>query len=158
MSQKITLPLMSTPTWQGLTAIDAPEPLAPQGAYNPAAPEAALSVPLVATERTTRKVELLSPAGGLDAAFAAFHFGADAVYLGLKKFSARRSGELYVRGTRRGHRLRPFADAGTARLRHYQHADPPGRTRRADRGPVHAQRDRRRRGHPAGSRRLSRHP
>src|SRR5215475_7965071 len=96
MSQKITLPLMSTPTWQGLTAIDAPEPLAPQGAYNPAAPEAALSVPLVATERTTRKVELLSPAGGLDAAFAAFHFGADAVYLGLKKFSARAEAENFT--------------------------------------------------------------
>ena len=33
--------------------------------------------------------ELLSPAGGLDAALAAFHYGADAVYLGLPRFSAR---------------------------------------------------------------------
>ena len=33
--------------------------------------------------------ELLSPAGGLDAALAAFQYGADAVYLGLPQFSAR---------------------------------------------------------------------
>ena len=33
--------------------------------------------------------ELLSPAGGLDAALAAFQYGADAVYLGLPRFSAR---------------------------------------------------------------------
>lgn len=33
--------------------------------------------------------ELLAPAGDLDAAYAAFHYGADAVYLGLKRFSAR---------------------------------------------------------------------
>ena len=35
------------------------------------------------------KTELLAPAGDLDAAYAAFHYGADAVYLGLKRFSAR---------------------------------------------------------------------
>ena len=35
------------------------------------------------------RVELLSPAGDLDAAYAAFHYGADAIYLGLKRFSAR---------------------------------------------------------------------
>ena len=35
------------------------------------------------------KTELLSPAGDLDAAYSAFYFGADAVYLGLRKFSAR---------------------------------------------------------------------
>jgi putative protease len=34
-------------------------------------------------------VELLAPAGGLDAAYAAFSQGADAVYLGLNRFSAR---------------------------------------------------------------------
>ncbi|MFA5203543.1 MAG: U32 family peptidase [Lentisphaeria bacterium] len=34
-------------------------------------------------------VELLAPAGGLDAAYAAFSQGADAVYLGLRRFSAR---------------------------------------------------------------------
>jgi len=33
--------------------------------------------------------ELLAPAGGLDAALAAFQYGADAVYLGLPRFSAR---------------------------------------------------------------------
>ncbi|MEI8122499.1 MAG: peptidase U32 family protein, partial [bacterium] len=35
------------------------------------------------------RMELLAPAGDLDAAYAAFHYGADAVYLGLKRFSAR---------------------------------------------------------------------
>lgn len=35
------------------------------------------------------KCELLSPAGDLEAAYAAFANGADAVYLGLKRFSAR---------------------------------------------------------------------
>ncbi len=35
------------------------------------------------------KTELLAPAGDLEAAYAAFHFGADAVYLGLNRFSAR---------------------------------------------------------------------
>jgi putative protease len=33
--------------------------------------------------------ELLAPAGGFDAALAAFQYGADAVYLGLPRFSAR---------------------------------------------------------------------
>lgn len=33
--------------------------------------------------------ELLAPAGNPDSAYAAFHYGADAVYLGLKRFSAR---------------------------------------------------------------------
>src|SRR4029453_19182799 len=47
-------------------------------------------------EAETRKVELLAPAGGLDAAFAAFHFGADAIYLGLKKFSARAEAENFT--------------------------------------------------------------
>lgn len=35
------------------------------------------------------KPELLSPAGNFDAALAAFQYGADAVYLGLPRFSAR---------------------------------------------------------------------
>ena len=35
------------------------------------------------------KPELLSPAGSMDAALAAFQYGADAIYLGVKKFSAR---------------------------------------------------------------------
>src|SRR5690242_12168415 len=74
----------------------APEPDAPQGAYNRSEPEMPLSVPLAATQPPTRPVELLAPAGGLDAAFAAFHFGADAVYLGLKKFSARAEAENFT--------------------------------------------------------------
>ncbi|MBQ3696011.1 MAG: U32 family peptidase [Alphaproteobacteria bacterium] len=36
-----------------------------------------------------RKPELLAPAGDLEAGYAALYFGADAVYLGLKSFSAR---------------------------------------------------------------------
>ncbi len=35
------------------------------------------------------RAELLAPAGDSDAAWAAFHYGADAVYLGLQQFSAR---------------------------------------------------------------------
>src|SRR5262249_31754935 len=37
-----------------------------------------------------------APAGGPEAAYAAFHFGADAVYLGLKKFSARAEAENFT--------------------------------------------------------------
>jgi putative protease len=44
----------------------------------------------------SRRAELLAPAGGPDAAFAAFHFGADAIYLGLKKFSARAEAENFT--------------------------------------------------------------
>ena len=36
-----------------------------------------------------RTIELLAPAGGLEAGYAAIHYGADAVYLGLPRFSAR---------------------------------------------------------------------
>jgi putative protease len=36
-----------------------------------------------------KSFELLAPAGDLDSAYAAFHYGADAIYLGLKRFSAR---------------------------------------------------------------------
>jgi putative protease len=73
-------------------SVDAPEPYAPQGAYSDG-PEIELQVPLVSLEGANQPVELLAPAGGPDAAFAAFHFGADAVYLGLKKFSARAEAE-----------------------------------------------------------------
>jgi len=31
----------------------------------------------------------MAPAGGPDAGYAALHFGADAIYLGLARFSAR---------------------------------------------------------------------
>ena len=104
---KFSLPLLAPPqlerpAWQGLTAagplpsFTEAEPLAPQGAYNQAEPEAPLSVPLVPLEKSAQPVELLSPAGGLDAAFAAFHYGADAIYLGLKKFSARAEAENFT--------------------------------------------------------------
>src|SRR4051794_29808153 len=90
------------PGWEGLSVIGAlpavawtdaesPLPDAPQGAYADA--DTPLAVPTLAS---TRAVELLAPAGGLDAAFAAFHFGADAVYLGLKKFSARAEAENFT--------------------------------------------------------------
>ena len=36
-----------------------------------------------------KKIELLSPAGSMDALKAAIHNGADAIYLGGKKFGAR---------------------------------------------------------------------
>jgi putative protease len=106
---KFSLPLIATPSverWQGLAVAgtlpeiawasseDAPEPTAPQGEYSGDA--APLAVPQVPGETKATPVELLSPAGGLDAAFAAFHFGADAVYLGLKKFSARAEAENFT--------------------------------------------------------------
>ena len=110
-SHRISLPLASlgeqkqaSPEWHGWTPIGlpeaayaeaaaAPEPIEPQGAYcdNTQTP---LLVPAV--EKTTdHPVELLAPAGGLEAAFAALHFGADAIYLGLKKFSARAEAENF---------------------------------------------------------------
>src|SRR5207248_8712338 len=54
------------------------------------------AVPTAAGPLADRRVELLAPAGGLEAAFAAFHFGADAIYLGLKKFSARAEAENFT--------------------------------------------------------------
>ncbi len=38
---------------------------------------------------TQRTIELLAPAGDPEAGYAALHFGADAIYLGLRQFSAR---------------------------------------------------------------------
>ena len=35
------------------------------------------------------RCELLAPAGDIEAGYAAFYYGADAVYLGLNRFSAR---------------------------------------------------------------------
>ncbi len=99
MSDKIALPLLSaaepTTAWHDWTPAG-PLPEAPQGAYNPDLPEAPLEVPQIAAAASDRPVELLAPAGGPDAAFAAFHFGADAVYLGLKKFSARAEAENFM--------------------------------------------------------------
>jgi putative protease len=45
-----------------------------------------------------RRVELMAPAGGPDAAFAALQYGADAVYLGLRQFSARADAENFEPG------------------------------------------------------------
>ncbi len=101
----LTLPLVQPAepprqTWHGLTAAgpfltaaDAPEPDAPQGEYA-ATPEVLLD--LATPDAAGRSVELLAPAGGPDAAFAAFHYGADAIYLGLKKFSARAEAENFT--------------------------------------------------------------
>jgi putative protease len=110
----LSLPVVSpvvaqTPSWQGFTPADAllhasvlesaaaaPEPEAPQGAYSKAADGEPLSVSLVPASDSARSVELLAPAGGPDAAYAALHYGADAVYLGLKKFSARAEAENFT--------------------------------------------------------------
>jgi putative protease len=101
-----TLPLLArepaaAPDWHGFTAAGAlpgalagPEPDAPQGEYADAS--LAASVPLTAATPAGRPPELLAPAGGPDAAFAAFHFGADAIYLGLQKFSARAEAENFT--------------------------------------------------------------
>ncbi len=39
--------------------------------------------------KDTKSVQLLAPAGDLEAGYAGLYYGADAVYLGLPKFSAR---------------------------------------------------------------------
>ena len=43
-----------------------------------------------------QKPELLAPAGDLEAGYAALYFGADAVYLGLNKFSARANADNFT--------------------------------------------------------------
>ena len=40
-------------------------------------------------EHPPKRVELMAPAGSVDAGYAAFHYGADSIYLGLQQFSAR---------------------------------------------------------------------
>jgi putative protease len=97
------------PTWHGLTpvaqagnlpssnsALTSPEPERPQGEYSFPGSEEAPSVPVPEGFPSARPVELLAPAGGSEAAYAAFHYGADAVYLGLKKFSARAEAENFT--------------------------------------------------------------
>jgi putative protease len=94
----LTLPLVSSEPalsdWHGFTAAAGPEPEAPQGEY--AVAPAPQPIPIQQRDAPARHVELLAPAGGPDAAFAAFHFGADAIYLGLKKFSARAEAENFT--------------------------------------------------------------
>jgi putative protease len=105
---KIALPLLpletddpgqaSSPSWHAWTLLtplpDAPEPSEPQGAYGVASSELVLEIG--SPDAPRGPVELLAPAGGPDAAFAAFQFGADAIYLGLKKFSARAEAENFT--------------------------------------------------------------
>ncbi len=99
---RLALPLLSEvasePTWREWTALsplpDAPEPVEPQGIYSES--PSAFAVQSVPLDAPTGPVELLAPAGGLDAGFAAFHFGADAIYLGMKKFSARAEAENFT--------------------------------------------------------------
>ncbi len=106
---RVALPLLAadrpeeeaTPTsewqgWQAVNPLDAPEPLAPQGAYSDAVLEHQVSLPLVPSTQPVSRVELMAPAGGPEAGYAAFHFGADAIYLGLKKFSARAEAENFT--------------------------------------------------------------
>ncbi|MCS6850708.1 MAG: U32 family peptidase [Gemmataceae bacterium] len=101
-TERITLPLLTgggeveraDSEWAGWTVVGA-VPELPQGSYNPAAPEPALTLPPVGPP-TNRPVELLAPAGGPEAGYAALHFGADAIYLGLKKFSARAEAENFT--------------------------------------------------------------
>ncbi len=81
--------------WDEAAGLDGPEPMAPQGEYDPSGPLAVVELPAVAGE-SDQPVELLAPAGGPEAAFAAFHFGADAIYLGLQKFSARAEAENFT--------------------------------------------------------------
>ena len=45
-----------------------------------------------------KKKELLAPAGDLEAGYAALFYGADAVYLGLKHFSARATAANFDEG------------------------------------------------------------
>ncbi|HTU90768.1 MAG TPA: peptidase U32 family protein, partial [Gemmataceae bacterium] len=121
---KIVLPLLAVENnqsehpfssdWHGWTALtplqDSPEPMEPQGAYGDAPAEQMLAT--APSDSSFGPVELLAPAGGPEAAFAAFHFGADAVYLGLKKFSARAEAENFTLAevdeiTAYAHRLQP---------------------------------------------------
>ncbi|MHB1423704.1 MAG: peptidase U32 family protein [Gemmataceae bacterium] len=88
----------SAPSWRDWTPLtplpDSPEPDQPQGVYSDTPAQMVLEAAPVASQRGP--VELLAPAGGPEAAFAAFHFGADAIYLGLKKFSARAEAENFT--------------------------------------------------------------
>lgn len=94
----------SQPIWEGFSlpegmvlpsASDSPEPELPQGEYSN--PGSLQTTPTEAVQSNNKTpVELLAPAGGAESAFAAFQYGADAVYLGLKKFSARAEAENFT--------------------------------------------------------------
>jgi len=70
-------------------------PFEPQGEYGSGDVAAPLEITPV-EPGLPHSTELLAPAGGLESAYAAFHFGADAIYLGLKKFSARAEAENFT--------------------------------------------------------------
>jgi putative protease len=106
---KLSLPLVTStpeavPAWHGWSPVTPVGqeagadslPVEPQGAYGPGAREEPLELPQIAFDRAAAHTELLAPAGGPEAGFAAFHFGADAIYLGLKKFSARAEAENFT--------------------------------------------------------------
>jgi putative protease len=106
---KVNLPVVTpqpaAPVWQGFRpapgwddATTAPEPTRPQGEYagTPGQPAGGSDALPTVADLADLPVELLAPAGGPDAAFAAFHHGADAVYLGLKHFSARAEAENFT--------------------------------------------------------------
>jgi putative protease len=59
-------------------------------------------------------MEIMAPAGGFQSALQAFEHGADAVYFGLKEFSARAKAENFTIEQLR--RLRGYADASGKRL------------------------------------------
>jgi putative protease len=103
--------LKKSPAWEGLTLASVlpgvesaelpPEPESAQGEYDPAnesqtAPIQLPSSLLKEAQAKGHSVELLAPAGGLDAGYAAYYYGADAIYLGLKKFSARAEAENFT--------------------------------------------------------------
>jgi putative protease len=90
------LPASRQPEWHGLSALAPPEPDLPQGEYAALAAESQLVALSAGIPGSAQPVELLAPAGGPEAAYAAFHYGADAVYLGLKKFSARAEAENFT--------------------------------------------------------------
>lgn len=106
VTTKITLPLIaaapSAAVWHGWTAAElpsaalSPEPITGQGEYRVAPADGEFTVPLATNGAPLAATELLAPAGGLEAGYAAFHFGADAIYLGLKKFSARAEAENFT--------------------------------------------------------------
>jgi putative protease len=101
----VSLPLVTDkhPEWEGLRptglplprAAESPEPDVPQGEYAQTPPAPVERMVALGADPAA-PVELLAPAGGPDAAFAAFHYGADAIYLGLKKFSARAEAENFT--------------------------------------------------------------
>ena len=59
-------------------------------------------------------MELLSPAGGFEQLKAAVHFGADAVYCGMKQYSLRAKAENFEEGIEK---VRQIIDSGLAKAK-----------------------------------------